>query len=187
MGSWRRREGEGEGRESVAGTHAISQLPTLLLYFLLFLFFISHFLYPPFFPFSSYPIHLHHTHCISLQWTVASSALKILLKLVDQHELSSEDLIEQNYEILQGAAGGGVVGGVGGGHATQFIKLPKPPGFNILLHLLNDTPLLRKVRMHIDCTQDIMESFNQFRHIISAIYCHQIFQNHFQRCIIMLQ
>ena len=75
--------------------------------------------------------------------------------------MSSEDLIEQNYEILQGAAGGGgVVGGVGGGHATQFIKLPKPPGFNILLHLLNDTPLLRKVRMHIDCTQDIMESFN---------------------------
>ena len=44
------------GRESVAGTCAISQLPTLLLYFLLFLFFISHLLYPPFFPFSFYPI-----------------------------------------------------------------------------------------------------------------------------------
>ena len=149
-----REMGRGRGGGSQWQIHAqfhFAQLPTLYYNYLsFFLSFISSPSPPIFSSSTSSP---PYTHYISLQWTVASSALKILLKLVDQHELSSEDLIEQNYEILQGAAGGGgVVGGVGGGHATQFIKLPKPPGFNILLHLLNDTPLLRKVRMHIDCT-----------------------------------
>ena len=93
-------------------------------------------------------------YCFSLQWKVASSALKILLKLVDQHELSNEDLIDEHYEVPVPAT---VMGGVGGGHMAQFVILPKPPGFNILLHLLNDTPLLRKVSenymyMYILCT-----------------------------------
>ena len=60
---------------------------------------------------------------------VASGALKILHKLLANHEISSDDLIEQQHEISQG----------------RFVSLPKQPGFTILLHLFNDSALLRKV------------------------------------------
>lgn len=76
-----------------------------------------------------------------------------MLKLVDQHELSNEDLMEELYEIPVAAP---VMGGVGGSQVSKVVTLPKAPGFNILLHLLNDTPLLRKVsgndmHMYIMC------------------------------------
>jgi nuclear pore complex protein Nup205 len=68
------------------------------------------------------------------KWLVASSSLNILHKLLLNHELSVNDLIEQHYEISP----------------KSFVPLPQQPGFLILLHLLNDSPLLRKVLFIVD-------------------------------------
>lgn len=55
--------------------------------------------------------------------------MTVLLKLLETHELTPEDFVEQKYEISKG----------------YFVTLPRQPGFVVLLHLLNDSPLLRKV------------------------------------------
>ena len=64
-----------------------------------------------------------------LQWEVAASVLHILYKLLERHEVMFEDFVEQQVEL----AGEGV------------ITLNKPPGYSIMLHMLNDTPMLKMV------------------------------------------
>ena len=63
------------------------------------------------------------------QWQVAGLSLAILHKLLTSHEISPDDFTDQSYEL----SGGGVV------------TVPKPPGHTLLIHMMNDSQLLRKV------------------------------------------
>ena len=79
----------------------------------------------------SFPSPQLSTHSFpDLQWQVARLALEILKKLLSQHEISLDDF-SQSYDIP------------GGGRAA--LPLPKPPGHSLLVHMLNDSHLLRKV------------------------------------------
>ncbi len=74
--------------------------------------------------------HPHHTtHTPHTQWQVASLALEILHKLLLSYEVSPEDFVNQYYDTPE--MGGAMV--------------PKQPGHTLLLHMLNDSKLLRKV------------------------------------------
>ena len=63
------------------------------------------------------------------QWQVAALSLEVLHKLLSSHEISPDDFTDHSYEL----PGGGVA------------LLPKPPGHSLLLHMMNDSQLLRKV------------------------------------------
>ena len=60
---------------------------------------------------------------------MASGALDLFHKLVWQHQVAPEDFLEQMMELQ----GGGTV------------MANKPPGHSLLIHLLNDTRLLKMV------------------------------------------
>lgn len=66
------------------------------------------------------------------QWQVAGLSLAILHKLLTSHEISPDDFTDQSYEL----SGGGVV------------TVPKPPGHTLLIHMMNDSQLLRKVLLY---------------------------------------
>ncbi|XP_064397234.1 nuclear pore complex protein Nup205-like isoform X2 [Halichondria panicea] len=68
------------------------------------------------------------------KWQVASLALEILHKLLLSYEVSPEDFVNQYYDTPE--MGGAMV--------------PKQPGHTLLLHMLNDSKLLRKIRSVID-------------------------------------
>ncbi len=72
--------------------------------------------------------HTTHNHPHT-QWQVASLALEILHKLLLSYEVSPEDFVSQYYDTPE--MGGAMV--------------PKQPGHTLLLHMLNDSKLLRKV------------------------------------------
>ena len=69
--------------------------------------------------------------CVWFQWEVGASVLGILYKLLSTHQVAPEDFMEQVVEV-QGE----------GATVTN-----KPPGHSILLHMLNDSPMLRMVRV----------------------------------------
>ena len=63
------------------------------------------------------------------QWKVASGVLEILFKLLESYEPRSEEFVDQFVEVQGG----------------ERILMPKPPGFSLMVHMLNDTPMLRMV------------------------------------------
>ena len=65
------------------------------------------------------------------QWEVAGLSLAILHKLLTSHEISPGDFTDQSYELPGGGVG----------------TVPKPPGHTLLIHMMNDSQLLRKVRL----------------------------------------
>ena len=64
-----------------------------------------------------------------LQWEVASSALEVLYKLLSSHELSPDHFSEQPFALADGTVA----------------MAPQPPGHSLLVHMMNDSRLLRKV------------------------------------------
>ena len=64
----------------------------------------------------------------SFQWQVARLALEILKKLLSKHEISLDDFSNMSHDL-----GGGVA------------ALPAPPGHSLLVHMFNDSHLLKKV------------------------------------------
>ena len=64
-----------------------------------------------------------------LQWDVGASVLEVFFKLLQQHEFVLEDFIDQTVDVQ----GGGTV------------LANKSPGHNIMVHLLNDTAMLKMV------------------------------------------
>lgn len=64
------------------------------------------------------------------QWSVATGALEILCKLMESHEVCVEDFLDQQVETP-------------GGKSVGY----KPPGHTLLLHMLNETGLLKMVSM----------------------------------------
>ena len=64
------------------------------------------------------------------QWRVASSVLHILHKLLDGYEMTHDDFIDRKVEVP------------GEGERSAY----KPPGHSLMLHMLNDTPMLKMVR-----------------------------------------
>ena len=63
---------------------------------------------------------------------VAGAALKVLHKMISSHHVTAEDFVEQSYQL----PGGGVV------------KLPQQPGHALLMHMMNDSILFRKVETY---------------------------------------
>ena len=68
---------------------------------------------------------------ISIQWQVARLALEILKKLLDKHEISLDDFGNTSHDL-------------GGGMSS----LPISPGHSLLVHMFNDSHLLKKVLHH---------------------------------------
>ena len=68
--------------------------------------------------------------CVRDQWRVASSVLHILHKLLDGYEMTHDDFIDRKVEVP------------GEGERSAH----KPPGHSLMLHMLNDTPMLKMVR-----------------------------------------
>ena len=64
------------------------------------------------------------------QWEIAAAVTKILAKLLANHEPQPEDFIDQMVEMQ------------GGGTAVAN----KPPGHHLLIHMLNDSSMLKLVR-----------------------------------------
>ena len=60
---------------------------------------------------------------------MGASVLEILEKLLSSHSVSLEDFYDQQVEVQ------------GGGTAVAN----KPPGHSLLIHMLNDSPLLKMV------------------------------------------
>ena len=56
--------------------------------------------------------------------------LEILYKLLRDHEVTEEDFREEVMELPDGST----------------VTASKPPGFTLLLHMLNDSPLFKMVR-----------------------------------------
>ena len=84
------------------------------------------------------------------QWKVARLALSLLHKLLSRHEFSLDDFIDQSYDLP----------GVG------VANLPKPPGHSILVHMLSDSQLLRKVG-HVTVTWCVVWlSFDFFSELV---------------------
>ena len=63
------------------------------------------------------------------QWQVASGVLEIFVKLLEQFEPSGENMSEEYIEIN------------GGGR----VMAPKSPGYTIMIHMLNETRMLKMV------------------------------------------
>ncbi|XP_064596049.1 nuclear pore complex protein Nup205-like [Liolophura sinensis] len=69
----------------------------------------------------------------SEKWSVAAGALEILCKLMESHEVCLEDFLDQQVETP-------------GGKSVGY----KPPGHTLLLHMLNETGLLKMVLYILD-------------------------------------
>ena len=66
---------------------------------------------------------------VGFQWQVAAAVLGVLQKLLDAHEIVYEDFLDQKVELT----GEGIV------------TLHKPAGHSLMLHMLNDTAMLKMV------------------------------------------
>lgn len=60
---------------------------------------------------------------------MARLALNIMYQLFDSHVMSSEDFTDQQYQLPEGGV----------------VTISKPPGHELLEHMLNDSLLLKKV------------------------------------------
>ena len=67
--------------------------------------------------------------CFFWQWNVASDVLQILFKLLEGYTPKPEDFVDQFVELQGG----------------ERVVIPKPPGFSLMMYMLNDTPMLRMV------------------------------------------
>ena len=65
---------------------------------------------------------------------VASSVLEIFIKILASYEPLSEHLQDHDVEI----------------QGVRFGKAAKPPGYELMLHLLNDTPMFRLVSFYLE-------------------------------------
>ena len=68
---------------------------------------------------------------VFLQWEVGAAVLEILHKLLSSHQVFREDFVD----VVVETPGGGQEGAVAN----------KPPGHTLLLHMLNDSAMLRMV------------------------------------------
>ena len=64
------------------------------------------------------------------QWEVGARVLEVFYQLLFQHEVAAEDFLDQTVDVQ------------GGGKALAN----KSPGHNLMVHLLNDTSMLKMVR-----------------------------------------
>eukprot|EP00794_Sanderia_malayensis_P012769 gene12769-14080_t len=78
---------------------------------------------------------------VSEKWSIAGDVLEIFVKILSAYEPSPEHLSDQNVEI----------------QGVNFGRAAKPPGYEILLHLLNDTPMFRLVMNIIDTVYKELE------------------------------
>ena len=67
---------------------------------------------------------------ILFQWEVASGVLQIFVKLLEQFEPSSENISEEYIEI----------------NGRERVTAAKSPGYTLMVHMLNETPMLKMVR-----------------------------------------
>ena len=74
---------------------------------------------------------------------VASAVLEIFVKILANYEPLPEHFIEQDVEI----------------QGVSFGRASKPPGYEIMIHLLNDTPMFRLVRRILDCVHTMPAHF----------------------------
>ena len=65
-----------------------------------------------------------------LKWEVASGVLQIFFKLLEQFEPSSENMSEEYIEI----------------NGRDRVMAAKSPGYTLIVHMLNETPMLKMVR-----------------------------------------
>ena len=72
-------------------------------------------------------------------------ALDIMSKLLNSHNVSSDDFMEQKYKLPEG------------GMST----IPKPPGHVIIEHMLNDSKLLKKVK----ACETVVRQYNKSKSI----------------------
>ncbi|XP_046581767.1 nuclear pore complex protein Nup205-like [Haliotis rubra] len=79
------------------------------------------------------------------KWQVSASALEILCKLLQDHEIHEDDFRDTLVDIQ----GGGIV------------SANKPPGHTLLLHMLNDSGLLKMVLRVLDETVSMFEQYSK--------------------------
>ena len=78
-----------------------------------------------------------HDHSLSLslslslplQWEVATLALDVLYKLLSSHEFTEDDFQDSTYQLPN----------------REVAIVPKSPGYSLLVHLMNNSQVLRKV------------------------------------------
>ena len=70
---------------------------------------------------------------LSLQWEVGAKVLEILCKLMVAHEVDAEDFSDQTVELQSGGT----------------VVANKRPGHTLLIHMLNDSAMLRMVNITI--------------------------------------
>ncbi|XP_002740701.1 nuclear pore complex protein Nup205 [Saccoglossus kowalevskii] len=80
------------------------------------------------------------------KWQVAADVLEILLKLLRDYRPQAEDFIDQQVEIQ----GGGMV------------LTNKPPGYNLLIHMLNDSPLLKLILFVVHEATRLLDQYTEF-------------------------
>ena len=68
-------------------------------------------------------------HCLLPQWQVVTGVLEILYKLLRDHEVTEDDFREEVLELPNGST----------------VAASKKPGFSLLMHMLNDSPLYKMV------------------------------------------
>lgn len=65
----------------------------------------------------------------AFQWMVASAVLEIFVKILSNYEPLPEHMQDRDVEI----------------QGVRFGKAAKPPGYELMLFMLNDTPMFRLV------------------------------------------
>ena len=68
---------------------------------------------------------------LSLQWEVATLALDVLYKLLSSHEFTEDDFQDSTYQLPN----------------REVATVPKSPGHSLLVHLMNNSQVLRKVKL----------------------------------------
>ncbi|XP_078583598.1 nuclear pore complex protein Nup205-like isoform X1 [Branchiostoma floridae x Branchiostoma japonicum] len=103
------------------------------------------------------------------KWQVTSGVLQVLHKLLQYHEMSPEDFLDQTIEVQ------------GGG--TTIAN--KPPGHTLLIHMLNDSPLLKTILQIVDEAVRLMEQYVPFpgKEDLekSALLCLQMLESTFDK------
>ncbi|XP_070580305.1 nuclear pore complex protein Nup205-like [Ptychodera flava] len=82
----------------------------------------------------------------SEKWQVSAAVLEILYKMLRDYTPQSEDFIEQQVEMQ----GGGMV------------AANKPPGYNLLVHLLNDSPMLKLILNIVLEATGLLDQYSEF-------------------------